>query len=146
MARQGFKHRGEVSAVDLSEGVVMVSMRSSTACDGCHAKGHCTSGGGVGEDGKVRVMRVVSDSAAEYSVGDDVEVGISYSIGFYAIMVAYILPLVLFVLSIAVLIGVGVEQGVAALVGTAVGAIYYGVVYAMRDRFESVVHFSLRRL
>ncbi len=145
MSRQGFKHIGEVISVE-SDNVVVISLRSSSACEGCHAKGACSVSGGLSEDGSVRQMRVVSGVAGALSVGERVEVSITYRVGLLAVVVAYILPLILFILSIVVLVAVGVEQGLSALIAFVIAAVYYGVVYLNHKRFESVVHFEVAKL
>ncbi len=145
-SRGGFKHRGEVVGVE--SGVLLISMRSATACEGCHAKGSCTVVGG----GEERIMRIEregaegAEGAESYCVGDMVEVGIEYRVGFMAVFVAYILPLLLFVAVIAGLVLGGVDQGLAALGAFVVTAIYYIGVYIFKDRFERVVRFSVRKI
>ena len=62
------RHGGVVKSV--AEGVVTVSVKSESACAGCHAKGIC------GESGSERLIRVKTISASDYSVGDRVVVAL----------------------------------------------------------------------
>ncbi|MFI3305248.1 MAG: SoxR reducing system RseC family protein [Rikenellaceae bacterium] len=142
MSRKGFSHSAEVVSIGDGNAVELMIV-SATACDGCHAKGSCGASGD--EEGRQRVVRVVSDLAPLLKVGERVELSIKYGIGAYAIILAYVVPLFLFVGSIGISIAVGVDDGVAALIGFAVAAIYYCGVYAMRKRTEQVVKFELRR-
>ncbi|MFI3259418.1 MAG: SoxR reducing system RseC family protein [Rikenellaceae bacterium] len=140
---KGFKHNGQVVAIE-EGGVVVISLRSATACEGCHAKSVCGSSGS-GSDGQMREMRVVSERVAELSVGDSVEVGITYRIGAFAVVVAYLIPLILFIASLVISIECGVEQGVGALIAFLISALYYIGVYLTRDRFERVVAFEVTK-
>ncbi|MFI3304644.1 MAG: SoxR reducing system RseC family protein [Rikenellaceae bacterium] len=143
MSRRGFCHSAEV--VSLGDGdIVELMIVSATACEGCHAKGSCGASGS--KDGQKRIVSVVSNLAGELNVGERVELSIKYSIGAYVVVVAYIVPLVVFVATIGVAIAMGVEQGVSALLGFLLAAFYYCGVYLFRNRFERVINFEIRKL
>lgn len=144
MKREGFRHSGEVVAVD-EDGVVSVSINRVAACDGCHAKGHCT----VSAEGEIngeRTMKVVNRGTEIFAVGDKVEVSITYRVGVIAVVMAYITPLVLFIASLVVAIHLGVDQGLSAGIAFVVSALYYCGVYFFRERFERVIDFELHRI
>lgn len=144
MNQKGFRHNGEVISLERGD-VINISLRAVEACDGCRAKSVCSASNGKDESGATRIMRVVSSCAKSLKVGDIVDVSITYRVGMIAVVVAYIIPLVVFVGSLAVEISLGLEEGVAALVTFAITAIYYGVVYLMRGRFERIVHFEVMK-
>ncbi len=140
MGASGFRHIGRVVA--LEGGVVSVALDKLAACEGCRAKGKCSvSGGG---EGSTSVMRVASSEA--FAVGELVSVSITYRVGWTAVLFAYLIPLVLFLVSIVALITAGVGEGVAAGVTFGVVAIYYFGVYLLRERFERVVEFGVSRV
>ncbi len=144
MNQQGFRHNGEVISLEQGD-VINISLRAVEACDGCRAKSVCTASNGKDESGSTRIMRVVSNCAKSLKVGDLVDVSITYRVGMIAVVVAYIIPLIVFVGSLAIGVSLGLEEGVAALITFAITAIYYGVVYLMRDHFERVVHFEVMK-
>lgn len=125
--------------------VINISLRAVEACDGCRAKSVCSASNGKDESGSIRIMRVVSSCAPSLKVGDSVDISITYKVGMIAVVVAYIIPLFVFVGSLAVGLALGLDEGVAALVTFVITAIYYGVVYLMRDKFERVVHFEVTK-
>ncbi len=142
MSRKGFCHSAEV--VSIGEGdVVEVMIVSATACDGCHAKSICGSSGD--EAGRQRRVVVVSELASQLSVGEHVELSIKYGIGAFAIVVAYLVPLILFVGSIALSLAMGVDEGFAALIGFGVAAVYYLCLHLLRTKTEQVVRFEIRK-
>lgn len=151
MKRQGFRHIGEVVALERGgekgsdRGVVSVSFNRTAACDGCHAKGHCTVSV-EGEMDGARVMSVETPLAETLEIGDKVEVSITYRVGAIAVVMAYILPLVVFISTLIVSIAMGLDQGLSAGVAFVVAALYYCGVYICRDRFEKIVNFEVNRL
>ncbi len=142
MSRKGFSHSAEVVSIG-ENNLVEVMIVSATACEGCHAKGSCGASGD--EQGRQRVVSVVSELAPSLVVGERVELSVKYSVGAFAIFVAYVIPLTLFVSSIGVALALGVDDGLAALVGFGVASIYYCGVYFLRRETEQVVKFDIRR-
>ncbi len=155
MSSQGFQHIGKIISIEESEveqrGVVYVSISPIAACEGCKAKSQCHSMSEVAKDGtkgdsQNRVVKVECDNSrvSMLAVGDMVDVSVTYRIGMIAVMVAYIIPLFVFIVMLAGLVaGVGLDQGLAALVTFATLGIYYCVVYALRGYFEQVVAFEI---
>ncbi len=109
-------------------------------CDGCHAKGACPSA-----KGENRVVSVESDQSSGLSLGDSVEVGVSYQVGAIAVLLAYIVPLLLFVLTILGVVLLGLDEAVAALLGFALTTLYYVWLYSIRDKMRRVVRFYIKR-
>ncbi len=144
MIQQGFRHKGVVTSLEKGD-VITISLRAVEACDGCRAKSVCSASNGKDESGSVRIMRVVSSCAQSLEIGDKVDISITYKVGMIAVVVAYIIPLFVFIGSLAVGLAFGLDEGIAALVTFVVTALYYGVVYLMRNRFERVVHFEVEK-
>lgn len=144
MSNKGFKHTGRVKSISES-GEVVVAIAPIASCEGCKARKQCGGAKMSGESGGERELRVVSPLAGSLSVGDSVDVGITYRVGMIAVVVAYVVPLVLFVALLILMVAVGVEEGVAALVAFVATALYYIGVYLNRNRFERVVLFELTK-
>ncbi len=157
MQGKGFKHIGKIISIEMSSandsrGVVYVSIDPIAACQGCKAKSQCISmsqhsaNGTEAKDSQSRVIKVESESASNFEVNDAVNVSVTYRIGVIAVVVAYIIPLFVFIaILVALISGFGVEQGVAALVTFSVLGLYYGVVYRLREYFERVVMFEIEK-
>ncbi len=146
MSNKGFKHTGRVVSI-LESGEVVVAIAPIASCEGCKARKQCGGAkmSGGGESGGERELRVVSPLAGSLSVGDSVDVGITYRVGMIAVVVAYVVPLVLFVALLILMVAVGVEEGVAALAAFIATGLYYIGVYLNRNRFERVVVFELSK-
>jgi len=99
--------RGEV--VESVDGLAVVLVNRSSACEGCGARGACHTFGG-GKDAKVSV-----ENCVEAKAGDTVEIGIDEASLITASFIVYILPV------IALLVGAGVGQFVSGYVNISEG-------------------------
>jgi sigma-E factor negative regulatory protein RseC len=84
--RYMIKETGTVVETKSGEAVVLVCR--STACEGCAAKGACTTLGGGGKDAHVSVENKVGAH-----VGDEVQLGIEEGSLVLASFIVYILPI-----------------------------------------------------
>ncbi len=143
MAGSSFKHVGDVLAVE-TDGVVVVALNKLAACEGCKARGKC--GNGASGESTTSVMRVVTQRADDFCVGDRVEVSITYRVGMIAVLFTYFVPLIVFLVVIISLLLCGVSEGLAAMMTFGVVAIYYIGIYLLRERFERVVQFDISKI
>ncbi|MFI3328436.1 MAG: SoxR reducing system RseC family protein [Rikenellaceae bacterium] len=138
--QRGFKHEGVVKRVE--QGVVEVEVGVIAACEGCKAKESCATGKGT----NVRVIRVECDDAWQYMAGERVGVAISYGVGFMAVMLMYVAPLLFLIAALVILVALGVEEGVAAILSLATVGFYYWILYRDREKFERKVKFKLTKI
>ncbi len=137
-SEDSFKHEGRVTKV--TDGRVEVEMGVIAACEGCKAKGNCIS-----KSGETRVLKVECGDAAAYGVGDIVNIAISYEIGFLAVALCYVAPLIFLVGGLSLFVALGANEGVAALLTLFVVGIYYWMLYREQKRFDRVVKFKIKR-
>ena len=95
--------RGKV--VESMDGLAVVIVNRSSACEGCGAKGACHTFGG-GKDAKVSV-----ENSVEAKAGDMVEIGIEEASLVTASFIVYIVPV------IALLLGAGAGQYISGVSG-----------------------------
>lgn len=133
------KHSGEVVRIEGS--TVYVKMTVSSACGSCQARVVC----GAAETAE-KIVEVEDSQAADYKVGDKVEVALQKrSMGVRSVVLAYLIPLV--VLSVLLLGGVtiGVEEGIAALIAILGVGCYYVVLYMSRNKIGKTVKFIITK-
>ncbi len=132
-------HSGVVDRVEGRKVVVRITSRS--ACGSCAARQAC----GLAEATEKQV-EVYTDAAADYHAGDTVEVGVKKNIGGKAVALAYggalVVLLATLVLAITVL---GLNEGVAILTTVGAVALYYAVLWLLRDRIEHTIQFSITK-
>ena len=118
-------------------GVVQVAIRRGSACSGCHARGSC---GLV--DSVPRVVEVPCNGH-QYSAGDRVMVCASVQQGLWAVLLSYVMPWALLMVTLFVLLGLGVSEGLAALGALGVLLPYYLVVRSVRPHLEKRIAFHI---
>ena len=82
--------------------------------------------------------------SATYGVGDEVNVVLKATMGLKAVWLAYFLPLVV-LLGVALgLIALGVGEVAAGLAGLGAVALYYLVLWLLRDRLRNEYVFTIQ--
>ena len=131
------KHCGEVVRIDGHS--VFVRMTVSSACSACHAKGVC----GASEKTD-KVVEVETAAATDFQVGDSVEVALMQrDMGSTSVVLAYVVP---FLVLAAVLVGailMGASEGMAALSALVGVALWYVVLYMLRDKIKNKIKFII---
>ena len=131
------KHCGEVVRIDGHS--VFVRMTVNSACSACHAKGVC----GASEKTD-KVVEVETSAATDFQVGDSVEVALMQrDMGSTSVVLAYVVP---FLVLAAVLVGailMGASEGMAALSAMVGVALWYVVLYMLRDKIKNKIKFII---
>ena len=130
-------HTGKV--VSMTPKTTTVRIVSHAACSECHAAGVC----GLSEYTE-KAIEVPTSSSATYGVGDEVQVVLKATMGLKAVWLAYFLPLVV-LLGVALgLIALGLSEVAAGLAGIGAVALYYGVLWLLRDRLRNEYVFTIQ--
>jgi sigma-E factor negative regulatory protein RseC len=130
-------HTGKV--VSMTPKTTTVQIVSQSACSECHAAGLC----GLSEYTE-KAIEVPTSPSATYGVGDEVQVVLKASMGFKAVWIAYFLPLVVLLAVTIGLIALGVPEVVSGLAGLGAVALYYLVVWLLRDRLRNEYVFTIQ--
>ena len=130
-------HTGKV--VSMTPQTTTVQIVSQSACSECHAAGLC----GLSEYTE-KAVEVPTSPSATYGVGDEVQVVLKASMGFKAVWIAYFLPLVVLLAVALGLIALGVPELVSGLAGLGAVALYYLVVWLLRDRLRNEYVFTIQ--
>ncbi|MCX6325417.1 MAG: SoxR reducing system RseC family protein [Bacteroidia bacterium] len=128
-------HKGIVQKVDDKN--VTVSISAESACSGCHAEGYCTISGK-----EEKIIEV----AGSYKVkpGDTVTILMKQSMGYAALFLGYILPLISVIAILIVLISSKVPELVAGVASLAILIPYYVTLSFFRKRINEKFTFTLK--
>ena len=137
MSKNEISHIGRVK--EMTPESTVVEIISSSACSACHAKGLC----GVSEE-KVKDIEVPTDPYATWNVGDEVRVMLRQTMGLKAVWISYVVPLLILMILILTLSAVNVKEIYAGLVSIAAVAVYYLVIYLLRNRLAKDFVFYLK--
>lgn len=132
------KHLAEVKEVRAKS--VIVSMTQMSACSGCHAKDLCTA-----SDSKEREMEI-KGSYPEVQIGDTVMIEGSQSIGWWAILYSFVLPIILLIVVLTTASGFGLSELYMALLAFGTIAIYFLILKALDKKIAKKFDFSIRKI
>ena len=130
-------HRGRI--VSITPEVTTVQIVSESACSACHAKGLCSLG-----DSMVKEVELPTRGWDNYQVGDEVSVVLQASMGHKAVWLAYVLPLVLMAAALLVTLSAGGSELLAGGFAIAAVALWYAVLWLLRDRLRNEYIFNIK--
>lgn len=128
-------HEGIVQKIDdLS---VIVSISSSTACSGCHAEGSCNMSG---------MEEKIIEVKGRYNVrpGDKVTIQMKQSMGYAALFLGYLLPLISVISVLITLIALEVTELTAGVLSLAILIPYYIILFFFRRRINEKFTLTLK--
>ena len=141
MAKERIEHEGRVIAVD--KDYISVEIVNKSACAACHAKGVCGA-----SDEAVKVVEVAQDITTlteDYQVGETVNVVMSSAMGTQAIWLAYVVPLLVLMLSILVFSLCGAGEVLMGRGSLGAVALYYLGVFFYRKKISKIFIFSIEK-
>lgn len=136
MANTIIRHQGIVENISGSH--LQVRIVQTSACASCSVKGHCTSA-----ETKEKLVDVYDVDAASYRPGDRVWVAGRLSMGAMAVLLAFILPFLVLIVSLFVLMAVRNDELFAALGSLALLIPYYYILWLNKARIGKNFSFSV---
>lgn len=130
------KHQGIVENIHGSH--LQVRIVQTSACATCSIKGHCTSA-----DTKEKLIDVADWNASNYKVGDRVWVVGELSMGYMAVLLAFVIPFLVLVLSLFLFMSIWENELSASLVSMGLLVPYYGGLWLNRARIGKKFSFTV---
>lgn len=123
-------HEGIVTKITDDE--LEIKILAQSACAACHAKSAC----GMGEQAE-KILTVPRPKGKEFSLLQKVNVKMAVGQGNKAAVLAYLIPILLLLAVLFVCLGLGVNEGLAALISIVAIVPYYIVLYLRRDNLKN---------
>lgn len=140
MATNNVTHSGRV--IGVFRDTVTVAVESSEACGSCASRSACS----LGVQSNTRNILITTPDASSFSVGEIVTVATRTQMGLMAVALCYAVPAVVLVAVLAAAVLCGVSEGVAALISLGSVAIYYGILWLVRDKLAQKISFTIEKL
>ncbi|MCF0206572.1 MAG: SoxR reducing system RseC family protein, partial [Bacteroidales bacterium] len=118
MTANEISHQGTISRIEGK--TAFVDIQVSSACGSCKAASFCGS-----SDSSSRCVEAAIPQNTDLSVGDEVKVVITRSMGTKAVVLGYGLPFVVVMIGLVAMISLGVGEGIAALASLLLLGFYY---------------------
>ncbi|MBR3709687.1 MAG: SoxR reducing system RseC family protein [Bacteroidales bacterium] len=127
--QETISHEGIVTKITNDE--LEIKIVSQSACAACHAKSAC----GMGEQAE-KILTVPRPKGQDFSLMQKVNVTMAIGQGNKAAVLAYLIPIVLLLAVLFICLGVGLNEGLSALISIAVLIPYYTILYLQRDKLR----------
>lgn len=134
------EHLGTVESFE--NGQVHVLIEQESACSGCHAKGYCNPA----EKGREIVVKVNANDNLVVKKGDKVRLFISQTKGIWAVTFAYIIPVIICLLTLIIMLSLGVSEPLTALITIGILVIYFVFFLIFGHNFENKIDISIEKL
>ncbi len=131
------EHPGVVERVE--DNRVFVQIESQASCGHCQAKSHCGMVESVG-----KTVEVVADEADRYRAGQKVLVAIERSLGYKALLLGYIYPFLIMLITLFALTLLTGNEGLSALIAALLMVPYYAGLYHYKNRLRKTFTFRIR--
>ena len=129
-------HEGVVTKITDDE--LKIKILAQSACAACHAKNAC----GMGEQAE-KILTVPRPKNRTFDLNQRVNVRMAIGQGNKAAILAYLIPIVLLLAVLFVCLGLGLNEGLAALISIVALVPYYIVLYLKRDQLKKRFEYTV---
>ncbi len=132
-------HEGVVTAIDGR--CAQVEVEVNEACGACAARKACSLGTATAS----RMIGVTIAPDDDFAVGERVMVTARKRVGAVAVAFAYVVPLVVLLAALVVSTAAGLSDGVAALASLGAVAVYYVLLWTVKDKISRKISFTISK-
>ena len=129
-------HEGVVTKITDDE--LEIKILAQSACAACHAKSAC----GMGEQAE-KILTVPRPKDRAFELSQRVNVRMAIGQGNKAAILAYLIPIVLLLAVLFACLGLGLNEGLAALISIVALVPYYIVLYLKRDQLKKRFEYTI---
>ena len=122
-------HEGIVTRITGDE--LEIKILAQSACAACHAKSAC----GMGEQSE-KILTVPRPKDKDFALMQKVNVKMTIGQGNKAAVLAYLIPIILLLAVLFACLGLGLGEGLSALLGIVALIPYYIILYLRRDKLK----------
>ena len=129
-------HEGIVTKITDDE--LEIKILAQSACAACHAKSAC----GMGEQAE-KMLTVPRPKGRDFALNQRVNIKMAIGQGNKAAVLAYLIPIVLLLAVLFVCLGLGLNEGLSALISIVALIPYYIILYLKRDKLKKQFEYTL---
>jgi len=132
------QHRGIVK--NITEKGVEVLIEARSACLSCQLKSSCSI-----SDKEEKVITIAYQPDGKFHQGDQVEVVMKTSHGFQAVLLAYVMPVILILLTMITGLMMNLSENLLAFLFLGAVVLYFIGLWLFRKRLQQRFTFSLKQ-
>lgn len=122
-------HEGIITRITDDE--LEIKILAQSACAACHAKSACS----MGEQAE-KTLTVPRPTNKDFALNQKVNVKMAIGQGNKAAVLAYLIPIILLLAVLFVCLGLGLSEGLSALISIVALIPYYIVLYMKRNKLK----------
>lgn len=130
-------HVGTISKI--KDEKITVSILNVSACAGCHAKSACSM-----SDMKEKEIDII-DYSSSFKLGEKVKIVYQESLGWLALLLAYVLPFVIVLITLFIATAFTNEL-ISGLMALGILLPYYSLLYFFKDRLKKTFSFTIHKI
>jgi positive regulator of sigma E activity len=123
----------------IKENRIKIKFHPLSVCASCQTKSVCNLKANQSD-----TIEIV-DKSGNYSVGDEVNLVIKKSIGYAALFLGYLLPLIIVLLFLVLFLSLGYNEIFAGLGSLFLLAPYYFILYLVRENIRNRFEITIKR-
>lgn len=124
----------------IKENKIRIKFHPLSVCTSCQTKSVCNLKGNQSD-----IIELV-DKSGKYSVGDEVRLIIRKSLGYAALFLGYILPLIIVLLFLVLFLSAGYNEIFAGLGSLFMLAPYYFILYLVRENIRNRFEITIEKM
>lgn len=129
-------HEGIVTKITDDE--LEIKILAQSACASCHIQSACN----MGEQSE-KILTVPRPKDREFTLLQKVNVKMAIGQGNRAAILAYLIPILLLLAVLFVCLGLGLNEGLAALISIVALIPYYIILYLRRDKLKKRFEYTI---
>lgn len=139
MADDKIEHRGVVLSIDTD--VISVEILNKSACVSCSSKSSCTL-----SEIEAKVIQIDNTGYNFYEEGEEVNVILKRSLGFKALWLSYLVPLIILIIILVVSSELGLSEPLTGISILGAIGIYYFFIYLFRNKLKKEFIFTIEKI
>ena len=136
--KEKIQHEGIVKSIKSDS--IEVTIISHSACGSCHVKGNC----GMAEVKQKTIT--VPCPQGKVKIGDKVMVYASLNNAFFSVLLAYVIPSILILVTIFILQWLGKNELTAATITLILLTLYFFILYLLRNKINKKIKFTIENI
>ena len=136
---QNISHKGIVETIN--EKHIQVRICQTSACSSCVAKKLCNS-----SESKEKLIDIFCHDTSSYTVGEEVMVVGTVSMGLGAVLWAYVIPLIVLIVALVIAIELTGSEPMGAIIAFGTLTVYYLILLCNRNRLNKKFSFNIKHL
>lgn len=136
MSEETIYHEGVITKID--DEILEIKIVAQSACAACHAKSACTM-----SDQQEKILTVPRPEGQEFHLFQKVKVVMAVNQGNKAAILAYLIPILVLLGALFICLGVGLSEGLSALISIGALIPYYTALYIQRDKLKKKFEYRI---